>query len=234
LAGYPGWLTIRLGAVLTEAALAVGELGIAKKRLDALQAVSSSPEEQDQVTLLQGFFFRQAGQVDQAVANWRTLSGTKDRFVRARASFAEATALLAAKQIDGKAAAERLERLNFAWRGDAFEFDVLRQLGEIYLQIGDPREALSRFRLAATYFENVKGTQVVAARMSELYRKLYLDGEADRLPPVRAVALFDEYRELLPSGPDGEEMIRRLADRLVRVDLLAEAATLLESQVEVR
>jgi hypothetical protein len=70
--------------------------------------------------------------------------------------------------------------------------------------------------------------------MSELYRRLYLDGEADKLPPVRAVALFDEYRELLPSGPDGEEMIRKLADRLVSVDLLAEAAALLESLVEVR
>jgi hypothetical protein len=47
LAGYPAWLAIRLGAVLTEAALAVDELGTAKKRLDALQAASSSPEERD-------------------------------------------------------------------------------------------------------------------------------------------------------------------------------------------
>jgi tetratricopeptide (TPR) repeat protein len=233
LAGYPNWLALRLGSMLTEAALTVDELEVAKKRLGALRPLATTPEDEHQVAVLQGYLLKKAGMVDQALAVWRSVSESENRYARARASFAETTTLHEAKRIDGKVAAEKLERLNFAWRGDAFEFDVLRQLGEIYVQNGEPREALSKFRLAATYFDNVKGTQIVAARMSEVYRSLYLGGGAEKLPPVTALAMFDEYRELLPSGRDGEEMVRRLADRLVRVDLLGDAAALLESQIEV-
>ncbi len=47
-------------------------------------------------------------------------------------------------------------------------------------------------------------------------------------------ALFYEYRELTPIGRRGDEMIRRLADRLVAVDLLDQASELLQYQVDHR
>jgi hypothetical protein len=46
--------------------------------------------------------------------------------------------------------------------------------------------------------------------------------------------MFYEYRELTPIGRRGDEMIRRLADRLVGVDLLDQAAELLQYQVDKR
>ena len=39
-------------------------------------------------------------------------------------------------------------------------------------------------------------------------------------------AMFYEFRELTPIGRRGDEMIRRLADRLVAVDLLDQAGEL--------
>jgi hypothetical protein len=54
------------------------------------------------------------------------------------------------------------------------------------------------------------------------------------LPPIEALGLFYEYRELTPIGRRGDEMIRRLADRLVAVDLLDQAAELLQYQVDKR
>ena len=57
---------------------------------------------------------------------------------------------------------------------------------------------------------------------------------ADDLQPVRALALYEEFRELTPPGAEGEKMVRRLADRLARVDLLDEAADLLSHQIEFR
>jgi hypothetical protein len=52
--------------------------------------------------------------------------------------------------------------------------------------------------------------------------------------PVSAIALFEEFRELVPPGKQGDAMIQRLADRLVAVDLLDKAAALLAHQVEFR
>ena len=46
--------------------------------------------------------------------------------------------------------------------------------------------------------------------------------------------MFYEYRDLTPIGRRGDEMIRRLADRLVAVDLLDQAAELLQYQVDKR
>ena len=47
-------------------------------------------------------------------------------------------------------------------------------------------------------------------------------------------AMFYDYRDLTPIGRRGDEMIRRLADRLVSVDLLDQASELLQYQIDHR
>jgi hypothetical protein len=54
------------------------------------------------------------------------------------------------------------------------------------------------------------------------------------LPTIDALSLFYDFRELTPIGRRGDEMIRRLTDRLVSVDLLDQAAELLQYQVDHR
>ena len=70
--------------------------------------------------------------------------------------------------------------------------------------------------------------------MVEAFQALYLDGEADRLAPVTAIALYDEFKELTPAGARGDRMIQMLAERLVDADLLDRGAELLEAQVRFR
>src|SRR5581483_9850118 len=62
----------------------------------------------------------------------------------------------------------------------------------------------------------------------------FLAGRGDALPAIDALSLFYDYRELTPIGRRGDEMIRRLAERLVSVDLLDQAAELLQYQVDNR
>ena len=66
------------------------------------------------------------------------------------------------------------------------------------------------------------------------FEALFLAGKGDALPAVDALALFYDFRELTPIGRRGDEMIRRLADRLASVDLLDQAADLLQYQVDHR
>src|SRR5260370_9988768 len=54
------------------------------------------------------------------------------------------------------------------------------------------------------------------------------------MKPVDALAMFSEFRELTPIGRRGDELIRRLADRLASIDLLDQAAELLQYQVDHR
>ena len=73
-----------------------------------------------------------------------------------------------------------------------------------------------------------------ASKMIDFFAGLYLEDRADSMSPITAIALYDEFKELTPPGKKGAEMVQRLADRLVEVDLLDRAAELLQDQVEFR
>ena len=157
-----------------------------------------------------------------------------DRRARAKAAFALVNADIETSQTDRKTAIDTLEALSFAWRGDAVEFDLKRRLGDLHAEEGEYRESLLRLRQAASNFKEVEGANAIAEDMRKRFRSLFLDGEADKLSAVTALALYEEFRELTPAGTDGDEMIRKLTDRLAKVDLLSEAGRLLEHQVRFR
>ena len=52
------------------------------------------------------------------------------------------------------------------------------------------------------------------------FADLFLNGAADQLGDLDALSLYYDFRQLTPAGAKGDEMIRNLARRLVKVDLL--------------
>jgi len=139
-----------------------------------------------------------------------------------------------AKKIDSIEAIDQLEKLRFSWRGDDFELGLLSRLGELYVEQNDFNTGLQTLRLAVTFFEGSPKTAALTHQMSQIYSDLFLKGGAAAMNPIKAVALYSEFRELIPLGNDGDNMTRRLADRLVSLDLLEEAAALLNHQVKFR
>ena len=131
-------------------------------------------------------------------------------------------------------AATQLEQLKWRWRGDATELAVIRTLGGLYLSQGRYREALDTLRGAGKRLGDLPGAVELQADLQNAFRAMFLDGAADGLQPVQALALFYDFRDLTPVGADGDEMVRRLARRLIDVDLLDQAAELLKHQVDER
>ncbi len=84
--------------------------------------------------------------------------------------------------------------------------------------------------------ENFAGDDARTAQddMRAAFANLYLKGGADKLAPVESLATFYDNIDLTPIGADGDEMIRRMVDRLVAVDLLGPAANLSSYQVDKR
>jgi hypothetical protein len=81
---------------------------------------------------------------------------------------------------------------------------------------------------------NSEMTRRIQEEAAATFDSLFLAGKGDALPAVEALSLFYDFRELTPIGRRGDEMIRRLTDRLVSVDLLDQAAELLQHQVDHR
>jgi hypothetical protein len=77
-------------------------------------------------------------------------------------------------------------------------------------------------------------TRRIQEEAAATFDALFLAGKGDAMPAIEALGLFYDFRELTPIGRRGDEMIRRLTDRLVAVDLLDQATELLQHQVDHR
>lgn len=131
-------------------------------------------------------------------------------------------------------AASELESLRFRWRGDGVEMRTVGILADQYMKVGRFREALLLAKSTALRDANAQGARELRIKLTDYFRQLFLDGQADRLDPIQALGLFYEFSELTPIGADGDQMIRKLAQRLVAFDLLEPAAQLLQHQVDNR
>src|SRR6202045_1318167 len=107
-------------------------------------------------------------------------------------------------------------------------------MARLYSDAGRYAESLAAARGATRLEPNSEGSRQAQDAAAALFADLFLGPKGDDLPPVDALGMFYEFRELTPIGRRGDEMIRRLADRLVAVDLLDQASELLQYQVDKR
>jgi hypothetical protein len=157
-----------------------------------------------------------------------------DDQVAAEAIYYRVNAGVAAGTMTQASAVNALERLRFRWRGDILELKTLRKLASLYFVQKRWRDGLQTLRIATQNFPSDDLAGKAQDDMRAAFVDLFLKGKADAMPPVEALAMFYDFIELTPIGPDGDEMIRRMADRLVAVDLLGPAADLLNYQVTKR
>lgn len=232
--GYPRNMATQMALLAAEAAIRAGDFRGAGAFLDVAADGQPTPGEQARLNFLRGRVLYASGDVDTALDFWRRLSQGVDRWSRVRSARALIEHGLRAGEVSPQDAIEGLESLRYTWRGDQVEFDLLRELGRLYLEEGEYVSGLGALREAVTFFpENLFADQV-AEEMTDSFGKIFTDGESDRMTPIQALSLYDQFRELTPVGARGDEIIQRLADRLVQVDLLDRASILLERQVKFR
>ncbi|MCX8501310.1 MAG: hypothetical protein ORO03_06420, partial [Alphaproteobacteria bacterium] len=128
----------------------------------------------------------------------------------------------------------RLERLQYAWPGSDLQYRTLVQLGDLYFDQLQPRIGLKRLRQAALYFPFAPDRETVKQHLIDRFVGLYTNKDSERIPPLAALAVYDDNRDLTPASERGDLMIQKLADRLVSIDLLDRAADLLSYQIRQR
>lgn len=231
---YPPSVRKGLRLWAAQAYLNLGRTRPAEAQLRKVRQLDPTRSEQAEIDYLTARHRFLNSEIEAAENLWNEVARGDDAAARARARFVMIERDLAAGRIDRDEAIERLERLRFAWRGDAFEAVLLDRLAGLYLSGEEYRKALGALRQAASHLPDTQQATRATERMRDIFERLFLDGEADDLPSVKALALYESFRELTPAGPKGDRMIAKLADRLVRVDLLDRAAALLDGQVRHR
>src|SRR5690606_659832 len=137
-------------------------------------------------------------------------------------------------QLDIGRAITTLSAQATVWRGDRVEAEILVMLAELQFRDGRYRDAFATVRDLSRAHADSPALDAATEMARTQSAALYLDGAADVLAPVDALAIYYDFRHLTPAGVDGDMMIRNLAQRLVAVDLLDQAAALLEYQIDNR
>jgi hypothetical protein len=230
---YPADWQARAHLADAEAALGMGRLELADAALLHLPK-SLSASDQAEEKLAKARIIAMENRYRAAEPLFAAVENSGNEPLAAQAIFYQANAALNAGAITPQQGIDILERLRFRWRGDGLEMKTLRKLASLYFQRNQWQEGLTTLKVATKNFEGNDAARSAQDDMRAAFVNLYLKGGADKLPPVESLALFYDNIDLTPIGPDGDEMIRRMADRLVAVDLLGPATQLLSYQVDKR
>jgi tetratricopeptide (TPR) repeat protein len=215
-------------------ALEVGDFDGASNDLNDFQTVGVPHSMEPTIAVLMGRLAEGMGHIEDALAAYRTAADSWDRPAAAQGLLRETLLRYATGDLKRDAVISQLETLTTIWRGDETEIEALKDLAHLYTEDGRYRDAFYVMRSAMAAHPDSAMTRQIEDEAAATFDSLFLSGKGDGMPAIDALALFYDFRELTPIGGRGDEMIRRLADRLVSVDLLDQAADLLQYQVDHR
>jgi tetratricopeptide (TPR) repeat protein len=215
-------------------AIEVRDFNAADRILSELKTVGVPPALEPSIAVLVGRLKEALGRTSDALASYRMAAASHDRRAAAQGRLREILLRYTIGDMPRAAVIDALETLTSIWRGDEVEAEGLRLLAHLYTEDDRYRAAFHAMRVAQLVHPNSDFTRAIQDEATVTFDSLFLGGKADALPPIEALGLFYDYRDLTPIGRRGDEMIRRLTDRLVAVDLLDQAAELLQHQVDHR
>ncbi|MEP3045994.1 MAG: hypothetical protein ABJL55_07930 [Roseibium sp.] len=231
---YPKSIQTEFKLAAAQAMVEVNDFGIANGMLAEIEPSEVSSSQAARYDILRGRVADASGRSQEALTVFDLVTRSDDR---PRAAEAEYRALRI-RYRDGEATVDEtihsLAGLATSWRGDEIELKTLRFLSQLYAERGQYREAFESMKSAVQAEPDSDTTRLLQEEMNALFNSLFLDGKADEMQSIKALALYYDFRELTPIGRQGDEMVRSLAKRLVEVDLLDQATELLRHQVDNR
>lgn len=216
------------------ASLEVRDYPGAAVRSNDLDVLGVGPEQAASIAVLRGRLAEALGRDQDALAAFAAAAGSADRPAASEARVREIALRQKREEITDEEALRDLEILAATWRGDSIEVKTLAMLSRLYAAKARYPETFAAAYRATQLEPNSEASRKMQDEASVLFEQIYNGTKGDDLPPVEALAMFYEFRDLTPIGRRGDEMIRRLADRLVTVDLLDQASELLQYQIDHR
>ena len=232
LPSYPQRLRDRFALEAAESMIETDHASAAGPLIEMVTKDSPTTSDAAFADYLEGRRQQALGNLEVALESWIQVAAAGDRRARARALYARAMALYDGKKASRLDTINALDSLRFSWRGDAFEFTLLRKLGELQLAEGDADGGIEALHEAAIYFPDYPASKDVAKEAADSFAGLFLGKNADDIAPVKAVALYTEFQDLEPAGDRHDAIVKKLIDRLVSVDLLDQATSMLGDQVK--
>ncbi|SDG93593.1 hypothetical protein SAMN04487974_11323 [Pelagibacterium luteolum] len=234
VAEYPSWVRSRFLLAAARAAVMHGDAEFANKMLNTLELSTLTRDQMAFYELFGGMVDKLNGHSAEALESFGRVIAADRRPTTAEAVLRTIELLDEMDRLDLDRAISTLSVQATIWRGGPLELEMTSKLADLMYRNSDFRDAFVLTHDVAALHADSPVLDGMVDRARTEFAGLYLDGKADALEPIEALSIYYDYRQLTPPGTDGDVMIRNLAQRLIKVDLLAQAADLLEYQVDNR
>lgn len=231
---YPLWVRNKFYFAALRAAVETDDMALAERFLAAIDFAGLNPEDSSLYHLMSGRIDEGRDRISEAIDTYGQVIAADIRPTRAEAIYRTLRLLDEQGTLDLAKASDTLSAESLLWRGNPLEADMQTMLADFYFRDGQYRRGFETVQQAVANYPESPPVNALRDKAQHMFSELFLNGMADALGPVDALGLYYDFRQLTPPGARGDEMIRNLARRLVRVDLLAQAAELLEYQLENR
>lgn len=225
LQAYPHPLRTRLLPLAAETMVKAGDLAAARTLLAAypharslrLARVMVAEAALPPPTAGTGGRGAAARALDAVLAAYDRLALSRDRLLSFRAAFRAARLRASRGLVTPARTAAALARLRYAWRGDRRALALREALADARAETGQWGRALALLRRQAS-------DPGIKQKLANIFARAMAVDVAHPMPPLRFVALVQSNPDLLPPGPPGEAILRRLAAALAALDLPDQAA----------
>ncbi|HWV20133.1 MAG TPA: hypothetical protein VN036_03815 [Devosia sp.] len=234
MGSYPSWARETFLLAATRAAVEEHYADQAQEMIGDVVFAALTPDQVAEFSLLSGRIAEEQGRLDAALDLYGQTIATEIRPARAEAVFRTLGILDQQKRLDVVRGAQTLAAEALLWRGDALGADMQGMLSDLYFRTGEYRQGFESVMAAVASNPESRDVQALSDHAQRMFNDLFLNGLADSIDPIQALGIYYDFRQLTPPGARGDEMIRNLARRLVRVDLLPQAAELLQYQLDNR
>lgn len=230
---YPEPLASLFHAAAAEAAVEPGDWeAVTRESLAATPAATEYTR--DRLTLLRAKMDEATGRGAAALAAYETLRDRAPWPLAAEATLRAAALGHTLGKTPLPEAIDRLEILALTWHGGPTEIGTLGALGGLYEEAGRWRKIFTTARRANALNPQAPIARALHERAMTVFEDLFLGPRGERLGGIEALALYFDFKDFAPAGRRADEIVRRLADRLVALDLLDSADELLQYQIDHR
>ena len=223
---YSDEIKEKIALVGVEAAL-VGFDDIATQHfIDIMKTSNPTPEDKPAVIYYSGRKLSMQGYPRSALKEYRKLIDNPDQKFSSLARYEIAILENKLSALSIKKTIAELEKLRYAWGNNDFKYKLLRSLTDLYVKDGDYYNAINS--LHSAYFLASKDEKsLIRSQMITLFEDVFLYNQADNMSALRSLSLYDNYEELAFESKNYEDIVIKLTDRLVAVDLIDRAAKIL-------
>ncbi|WP_342151445.1 hypothetical protein [Methylorubrum sp. SB2] len=230
---YPDEMASLFYASAAEVAVELGDWEEAA-RASSAAGRGASDTIRDRMALLRARIDEATGRGTAALAAYETLSNEAVWPVAAAATLRAATLGHTLGKTMLPDAIDRLEGLQLLWHGGPTEIGTLAALGGLYEEAGRWRKIFATARRGSVLAPDAPAIRSLHEQAQRVFEDLFLGVRGEKLNGVEALALYFDFKDFAPPGRRADEIVRRLADRLVALDLLDSADELLQYQIEHR